>query len=87
MFVSDLWQVNGFLRVLRFPPPIRLNATILLKVIPLTLRGLTILAKERRLDFPLRGQEGEVIHRDMLPQTCVVSSHHLNKIAFYVCLC
>jgi hypothetical protein len=60
MFVSDLWQVNGFLRVLRFPPPIRLNATILLKVIPLTLRGLTTLAKERRLDFSLRGQEGEV---------------------------
>jgi hypothetical protein len=32
----------------------------LLKVIPLTLRGLTTLAKERRLDFSLRGQEGEV---------------------------
>jgi hypothetical protein len=31
-----------------------------LKVIPLTLRGLTTLAKERRLDFSLRGQEGEV---------------------------
>ena len=24
MFVSDLWQVSGFLRVLRFPPPIKL---------------------------------------------------------------
>jgi len=60
MFVSDLWQVNGFLRVLRFPPPIRLNATILLKVIPLTLRGLTTLAEKRKLDFFLRGQEGEV---------------------------
>jgi hypothetical protein len=22
-FVSDLWQVGGFLRVLRFPPPIK----------------------------------------------------------------
>ena len=27
-FVSDLWQVNGFLRVLQFPPPIKLNITI-----------------------------------------------------------
>jgi len=26
-FVSDLLQVGGFLRVLRFPPPIKLNAT------------------------------------------------------------
>ena len=30
-FVSDLWQVGGFLRVLRFPPPIKLTATIQLK--------------------------------------------------------
>jgi hypothetical protein len=27
-FVSDLWQVGGFLRVLRFPPPINLTTTI-----------------------------------------------------------
>jgi hypothetical protein len=27
-FASDLWQVGGFLRVLRFPPPITLTATI-----------------------------------------------------------
>ena len=27
-FVSDLWQVSSFLRVLRFPPPIKLTATI-----------------------------------------------------------
>jgi hypothetical protein len=27
-FVSDLQQVCGFLRVLRFPPPIKLTATI-----------------------------------------------------------
>ena len=26
--VKDLWQVGGFLRVLRFPPPIKLTATI-----------------------------------------------------------
>jgi hypothetical protein len=26
-FVSDLRQVGGFLRVLRFPPPIKLTAT------------------------------------------------------------
>ena len=31
-FVSDLRQVDGFLWVLRFPPPIKLTATILLKV-------------------------------------------------------
>ena len=27
-FVSDLLQVSGFLQVLRFPPQIKLNATI-----------------------------------------------------------
>ena len=27
-FVGDLWQVGGLLRVLRFPPPIKLTATI-----------------------------------------------------------
>ena len=27
-FVSDLRQVSGFLRVLRFPPSLRLTATI-----------------------------------------------------------
>ena len=26
-FVSDLWQIGGFLRVLRFPPPMKLPAT------------------------------------------------------------
>ena len=30
-FVCDLRQVCGFLQVLRFPPPIKLAATILLK--------------------------------------------------------
>jgi hypothetical protein len=30
-FVSDLRQVGGFLRVLRFPPSIKLTATIYLK--------------------------------------------------------
>ena len=28
MFVSDLQQVGGFLQALRFPPPIKLTATI-----------------------------------------------------------
>jgi hypothetical protein len=28
MFVSDFRQVGGFLQVLRFPPPIKLTATI-----------------------------------------------------------
>jgi hypothetical protein len=27
-FVSDLWQGGGFLRVLRFPPPINKTVTI-----------------------------------------------------------
>jgi hypothetical protein len=27
-FVSDLRQVEGFLRVIRFPPPIKLTATL-----------------------------------------------------------
>jgi len=27
-FVSDLQQVGGFLRVLRFPPPIKLTSTM-----------------------------------------------------------
>ena len=27
-FVSDLRQINGFLRVFQFPPPIKLTATI-----------------------------------------------------------
>jgi len=27
-FVSDLWQIGGFLRVLRFPPTIKLTTTI-----------------------------------------------------------
>ena len=30
-FVSDLWQVSGFLRVFRFLPPIKLITTIQLK--------------------------------------------------------
>ena len=30
-FVSDLQQVDGILRVLRFPPPIKMAATILFK--------------------------------------------------------
>ena len=30
-FVGDLWQVGGFLRVLLFPPPIKLTATMYLK--------------------------------------------------------
>ena len=28
MFVTDLRQIGGFLRVLRFPPPIKRTATI-----------------------------------------------------------
>ena len=44
-FVSDLQQVGGFFRVLRFPPPIKLTATIteiLLKVALNTINHKTI---------------------------------------------
>ena len=30
-FVSDLWQVGGFLRVLRIPPPVKITTTTQLK--------------------------------------------------------
>jgi hypothetical protein len=41
-FVSDLWQVDGFFRVLRFPPPIKLTiAEILLKVALNTIKKQT----------------------------------------------
>jgi hypothetical protein len=32
-FVSDLWQVSGFLWALWFPPPIKLTATILAEIL------------------------------------------------------
>jgi hypothetical protein len=43
-FVSDLRQVGGFLRVFRFPPPIKLTDTteILLKVALNTIKQHTI---------------------------------------------
>jgi hypothetical protein len=44
-FVSDLWQVGGFLQVLRFPPSIKLTATIWLKASLNTLT-LVIIGKE-----------------------------------------
>ena len=31
-FVSDLWPIEGFLRVFRFPPSMKLTALILLNV-------------------------------------------------------
>ena len=30
-FVNDLWQVSGFIRIFRFPPPIKITAMIWLK--------------------------------------------------------
>jgi hypothetical protein len=43
-FVSVLRQVGGFLRVLRFPPPIKLTATeILLKVALNTIKQTVII--------------------------------------------
>ena len=40
-FISDLRQVVGFLRVLRFPPPIKLDATEILLKVALTTLTLT----------------------------------------------
>ena len=51
-------------------------------------QGSPNLQKIGRLDFSIREHEGEVkawqgdfqqLHRDMFPQKCVVSSHHLKK--------
>ena len=51
--VSDLWHVGGFLRVLRFPPPIKLtvNTEILLKVM---LNTLTLTSMHPRLTKVLK---------------------------------
>jgi len=38
-FVSDLRQVGGFLCVLRFPPPLKLNDLILLKHFSKSMNG------------------------------------------------
>jgi hypothetical protein len=50
-FVSDLRQVDGFLQVLRFPPPIKTDphdiAEILLKVV-LNMITLTLLGEVRK---------------------------------------
>ena len=32
-FVSVLWQVGGFLRILRFPSPIKLTAKIMTEIL------------------------------------------------------
>ena len=40
-FLSDLRQVGGFLRVLRFPPPIKLTATITEILLKLALNTIT----------------------------------------------
>ena len=45
-FVSDLRQVGGFLRVLRFPPPIKLNTTITEILLKVALNTITITSEE-----------------------------------------
>jgi hypothetical protein len=56
-------------------------------------QGSPHLQKTGRFDFSLREHEGEVkawqgdfqqLHRDMFPQKCNVSSHHLKKKLFEV---
>ena len=48
-FVSDLRQVDGFLRVLRFPPPTKLTAMLLITDILLKVTLNTITLKAYRL--------------------------------------
>jgi hypothetical protein len=45
-FVSDLWQVGGFLQVLQFPPPIQLTATITFIYINIKLTVSLIFSQE-----------------------------------------
>ena len=52
--VSDLRQVGGFRRVLRFPPPINLTSTIQCKYCVITLKHLTSLTSTPL--FPTQNQ-------------------------------
>ena len=45
-FVSDLWQVDGFLLVLRFPPPIKLTITKILLKVTLSIITLTSISEK-----------------------------------------
>ena len=49
-FVSDLWQVGGFLCVLQFPPPIKLTATIYITKILLNVALNTITLTHKIID-------------------------------------
>ena len=48
-FVSDLRQVCGFLRALRFPPPIKVSTTILLKVVLNTITPNPLILKRKSM--------------------------------------
>jgi hypothetical protein len=51
-FLSDLRQVGGFLRVLRFPPPIKLTATITEILLKLALNTITFSPSFDNFDRP-----------------------------------
>ena len=48
-FVCDLRQVCGFLRALRFPPPIKVSTTILLKVVLNTINPNPLILKQKSM--------------------------------------
>jgi hypothetical protein len=49
-FVSDFWQVDGFLWALRFPPPIKLTTTMYIVAEILLKVALNTIVKKKSLD-------------------------------------
>jgi hypothetical protein len=48
-FVSDLRQVGGFLRLLRFPPPIKLTHNITETLLKVTLSTISLIPSKKQL--------------------------------------
>ena len=66
-YVSDLLKVGGFLKVLRFPPPIKLTATPwpkMLKVAKNTNQSITL-----KFKAPIHQQAGPIFH--LIRASCV----------------
>ena len=63
-FVSDLLQVGGFIRVLRFPPPIKLTSTIYWNIDErgVALNTMTLTSKFLLSHFLLDFQESFIIN-------------------------
>ena len=81
-FVSDLRQVSGFLRVLRFPPPIKLTAEILLQMALNTINQtsihfntyFTVHSVEDRFGEALYDFEGEN-DKELSFKVCIINSN------------